>query len=192
MTSARGDQFSELLRPHLDKLYRLAFRLTSARADAEDLVQDVLTKLYGRRDELSSIENLAPWLGRVLYNQFVDDSRRYRRQRLHVVNEHNLIDTAVAGGRENPDTAAHRSENVTALTNALDKLSEEHRVVVLLHDAEGYSLPEIQTLTDVPLGTLKSRLHRARARLRDLLEKSGTLSDAQTFRYSEGARIDAV
>ena len=192
MTSASGEQFSALLRPHLDRLYRLAFRLTNARSDAEDLVQDVLTKLYGRRDELSSIDNLAPWLGRVLYNQFFDDQRRYRRRRLHVVDEHALVDTAIASDQANPDIAASRSENVTALTNALDMLSEDHRVVILLHDAEGYSLPEIQQLTDIPIGTLKSRLHRARRRLRELLEKDGTIADAATFRYSEGARIDAV
>ena len=64
---------SAVLRPHLDRLYRLAFRLTGARADAEDLVQDVLVKVCARAEELTSIRDLSPWLGRVLYNQFTSE-----------------------------------------------------------------------------------------------------------------------
>ena len=60
------------------------------------------------------------------------------------------------------------------LDNALRQLSEEHRLVVLLHDTEGYKLNEIQELTGTPVGTLKSRLHRARARLREILNADGT------------------
>jgi RNA polymerase sigma-70 factor (ECF subfamily) len=60
------------------------------------------------------------------------------------------------------------------LDRALARLSDDHRLVVLLHDTEGYQLNEIQELTGTPIGTLKSRLHRARARLRELLEKDGT------------------
>ena len=62
------------------------------------------------------------------------------------------------------------------LDAALQKLSEDHRIVVLLHDTEGYKLEEIQDLTGVPVGTIKSRLHRARARLRQILEEDGTFS----------------
>jgi len=75
----RHDAFETLLRPHLDALYRLAYRFTGNPADAEDLVQDVLIKLYPRRAELASIERLRPWLARVLYRQFVDKSRIHAR-----------------------------------------------------------------------------------------------------------------
>ena len=60
------------------------------------------------------------------------------------------------------------------LDSALQKLSDEHRLVVLLHDTEGYKLKEIEELTGTPVGTLKSRLHRARARLREILDSDGT------------------
>lgn len=192
MATGSGDPFSALLRPHLDRLYRLAFRLTGTRSDAEDLLQDVLTRLYTRRDELSSIENLTPWLGRVLYNRFVDDQRRYQRRRVHVVDGHHDPDLAPGVESDHPDVRVERDRNVMALTKALDRLSDDHRITILLHDAEGYSLREIQTLTGVPLGTLKSRLHRARQRLRELMKNDGTLSHLQTCRYSEGARIDAM
>ena len=77
--------FENLLRPHVDRLYRLAFRLTNNVTDAEDLVQEVLIKAYERHAELTSIAALGPWLGRVLYNRFVDDTRRYARRRLQTV-----------------------------------------------------------------------------------------------------------
>jgi len=170
-------EFEVLIRPHLDRLYRLAYRLTLTVADAQDLVQDVLTKLYPRRDELSSINDLSPWLSRVLYNQFVQQTRRYRSQRMRVVLEGDgdPMDS-LAGPGEDPADGALRSFDITEVRSALGKLSEEHRTVLLMHDAEGYKLKEIQTITGVPVGTVKSRLHRARARLRELLTADGTFS----------------
>ena len=75
------------------------------------------------------------------------------------------------------------------LDAALSKLSDEHRLVVLLHDTEGYKLHEIQELTGTPIGTLKSRLHRARARLREILDADGTKSTAETCLEPE--RVEA-
>ena len=68
-----------------------------------------------------------------------------------------------------------RRQRFEALDTALAQLSEEHRIVVLLHDTEGYKLKEIQDLTGIPVGTIKSRLHRARARLKEILVQSGTI-----------------
>jgi len=78
---ARPDalNFEDLLRPQVEYLYRLAWRFTGSVADAEDLVQDVLIKLFPRTQELLEIEKLRPWLARVLYNQFVDSVRRQAR-----------------------------------------------------------------------------------------------------------------
>ena len=170
-------EFEALIRPHLDRLYRLAYRLTSTTPDAQDLVQDVLVKLYPRRDELSSINDLTPWLSRVLYNQFVQQTRRYRSQGLRVVPESDgdPMDS-LAGPAEDPAEVAQRAFDITEVQVALTKLSEEHRTVLLMHDAEGYKLHEIQTITGTPLGTLKSRLHRARARLREVISPDGTFS----------------
>ena len=79
--------FERLLRPHMTRMYRFAYRLTHSRADAEDLFQDVLAKVFARLDELAEVRDPAPWLNRVLYNQFVDHQRRYARQRLVTVSE---------------------------------------------------------------------------------------------------------
>jgi RNA polymerase sigma-70 factor (ECF subfamily) len=193
-SSDRADPFESLLRPHLDQMYRLAFRLTGQRHDAEDLVQDTLVKLYRRRDELTSIRELRPWLGRVLFNQFIDDKRRYGRQALHLVDSNIEPDAtaAPASARLEPDLASARGETMHTLARALERLSEEHRVVLLLHDVEGYKLVEIHELMGIPVGTVKSRLHRARARLREMLTPQGTLSEPSTCNATDGVRTDAV
>lgn len=180
MTDEHPQSFEALVRPEIDTLYRFAFRLTGDRDDAEDLVQDVLVKVYGRRDELSSIEVLRPWLCRVLYNQFVDDERRYRRRRLSVVKP--ADDPARAGdpmdayasSSASPEQLSSRAFDIKQLEAALAELSPEHRAVLLMHDSEGYKLAEIQVITGIPVGTLKSRIHRARARLRERLAEPGT------------------
>ena len=84
--------------------------------------------------------------------------------------------TIAFAGDEDPLIHNERHEKLRALDRALSKLSEDHRIVVLLHDTEGYKLNEIQKLTGIPVGTVKSRLHRARARLREILTQDGTLS----------------
>ncbi len=170
--------FDALIRPHLDRLYRLSFRLAGSKPEAEDLFQDVLTKIFPRVEELIEIEEPGAWLCRVMYNQFIDNRRRFARQRLVIVSEDQLPakDLESLPGHLDPVSDAEQMDNIVQLDNALNALSDEHRLVVMLHDCEGYKLAEIQELTGTPVGTLKSRLHRARARLREILTVDGTIS----------------
>ena len=170
--------FDALIKPHLDRLYRLSFRLAGNKAEAEDLFQDVLTKIFPRLDELIEIEEPGSWLCRVMYNHFIDNRRRYARQRLVSVSEDRLPGKSLEElpGNLDPVADAERLDNIMRLQRALSELSEDHRLVVLLHDSEGYKLTEIQGVTGTPVGTLKSRLHRARARLREILAADGTES----------------
>ena len=170
--------FEQLVRPHFDRLYRLAFRLTGRKAEAEDLFQELLIKAFGKLDDLVSIEEPGSWLSRVMYNLFIDEQRRFARRRMHVVDEGFLPGEGLAGfaGDENPERDQRRLEKLQQLDAALQKLSDEHRIIVLLHDTEGYKLEEIHNLMNIPVGTVKSRLHRARARLREILSKNGTFS----------------
>jgi len=170
--------FERLLRPHMDRLYSLAWRLTGSKADADDLFQDLLIKAYGKLDALADIEEPLPWLSRVMYNLFVDRHRSLKRQRLHVVGEEQLPAGGLEEmpGIEDPERDQQRFEKLKRLDAALQQLSDDHRLVVLLHDTDGYKLTEIQELTGIPTGTIKSRLHRARARLREILVEDGTFS----------------
>ena len=179
MSSAEQNlAFERLVRPHFDRLYRLAWRLTGARAEAEDLFQELLIKVYGKLDDLAAIEDTGPWLCRVMYNLFIDERRRFARRRLHTVDEGQLAGDGLAGlaADDDPVRDNERLEKLARLDEALAQLSDDHRIVVLLHDTEGYKLAEIGTLTGTPIGTLKSRLHRARARLREILVADGTIS----------------
>lgn len=113
-----------------------------------------------------------------MYNLFIDEKRRYTRRRMHTVEEGEMSGDGIAGlpGTDDPARDHQRLERVLKLDAALSQLSDEHRHVVLLHDTEGYKLTEIQDLMGVPVGTIKSRLHRARARLREILTADGTFS----------------
>ena len=177
-SQSHKETFEQLVRPHFDRLYRLAFRLTGRKAEAEDLFQELLIKAFGKLDDLVSIDEPGSWLSRVMYNLFIDEQRRFARRRMHVVDEGFLPGDGLAGvaGTEDPERDQHRLEKMQQLDAALQQLSEEHRTIVLLHDTEGYKLEEIHELMKIPVGTVKSRLHRARARLREILTGNGTIS----------------
>jgi len=170
--------FEKLVQPHFDRLYRLAFRLTGRKAEAEDLFQELLIKAYGKLDDLVAIDEPGSWLSRVMYNLFIDERRRFARQRMHTVEEGYLPGDGLEGfaGTDNPEADQQRYDKLKKLDDALQQLSDDHRIIVLLHDTEGYKLDEIHKLIDIPVGTVKSRLHRARARLREILTTSGTFS----------------
>ena len=170
--------FETLVRPHFDRLWRLAFRLTGRKAEAEDLFQELLIKAYGKLDDLVAIDEPGSWLARIMYNLFIDERRRFRRRRMHVVDEGFLPGNGIEGlaAGDNPVRDQERLDKLRQLDAALAQLSDEHRIVVLLHDSEGYKIAEIQELTGLPAGTVKSRLHRARARLREILTEGGTFS----------------
>lgn len=180
-TSDQNSAFEKLVRPHFDRLYRLAWRLTDQKAEAEDLFQELLIKAYGKLDDLVLIDEPGSWLSRMMYNLFIDERRRFARRRMHTVEEGEMAGDGLEGlpglpGPDNPEFDQQRFERLKRLDTALAKLSEEHRHIVLLHDTEGYKLMEIQELMGIPVGTVKSRLHRARARLREILTEDGTFS----------------
>lgn len=157
-------------------MYRLAWRLTGQKSEAEDLFQELLIKAYGKLDDLVKINAPGSWLCRIMYNLFIDERRRFARRRMHTVEEGELSGDGLAGlpGSDDPVWNNERREQIQRLDAALSLLSDEHRIIVLLHDTEGYKLSEIHELTGLPIGTIKSRLHRARARLREILSANGT------------------
>ena len=167
----RQQSFTALVRPHLERMYRLAYRLTAHREDAQDLVQDVLLKLYPQLDRLAEIDAIGPWISRIVYHQFIDRQRQYASRRLRVVSHPELSadpDRAQAQQASTEDLAEGEF-TISRLQAALAQLSDDHRVIMNLHDVEGYTLAEIAEITGVSLGTLKSRRHRARERLQNIL-----------------------
>ncbi len=178
MPEKRNLAFENLLRPHLKHLYRVAYRFTGNAPDAEDLIQDLVVKVYQRPDDINGVERLRPWLTRVMYRMFIDNRRRYSRSPIHLAVDNSLPGEEDSGPLHDtlptsdpgPAEELEQDHKSRALREAMERLSDDHRVVIMLHDVEGYTLEEIAKVLECPIGTLKSRIHRARARLRGLLE----------------------
>ena len=167
--------FEELLIPHQPYLYRLAYRLTGSEADSYDLMQDVLIKLYLQRHKLYEIEHLRSWLTTVLYRTFIDGQRRLKNSPLRLLiggkdmNDKEVNIDDFAGSHPTPAQQLEEGSLQQTIQAAIGKLSKDQRLVCVLHDMEGYTLPELTEILATPIGTLKSRLHRARARLKKIL-----------------------
>lgn len=172
---SRASEFETLLKPHLMRMYRLAYRLTGSSSDAEDLVQDVLVKIYPKRHDLHRIEKLRPWLGRVLYTTFVDQYRKTKNSPLRLVvssfhDEQSDFLDVLPIDTPNPEESVEGDQAKRVLQRAIQSLSADQRHLCLLHDVEGYTMSELEVILNVPIGTLKSRLHRAREKLRKILQ----------------------
>ena len=165
--------FERSTRPHLTTLYHSAYRLTGSSADAEDLLQELLFKLFRQFDQWRDLDNPKPWMQRVLYNLHIDLYRK--RRRTHGVNERTLDSDAHAIDElENPEPSpalqAEGEQQQQRILEALAALGPEQRALVTLHLIEGHTLEEVSAILDVPLGTLKSRLHRCKAQLKRTLQ----------------------
>ena len=189
----RQKSFTTLVHPHLERMYRLAYRLTGHRDDAQDLVQNVLLKLCSQLDHLREVDAISAWLNRVLYHQFIDNLRRYASRRLRIVSHPELSsdpDRAEAIQASTEDLVEGEF-TIIRIQAALDQLSDDHRLIINLHDVEGYTLTEIADMTGIPHGTLKSRRQRARERLQKLLDE-GPDQAPLTSKQDRGEKNDEL
>ena len=165
------DRFAKLIRQHYRALYGAAYRLTRSAADAEDLVQEVCVRAYPRLEEIERLEQPRGWMLRVLYRLFIDLRRRYERTHVRAIDEHEDFVSAEPG----PPEEAERARDRWRIEAAWRYLNQEQRLLLVLHDVEGYSLAEIHAMTGLKDGTIKSRLHRARVRLGRLLQRDDAM-----------------
>lgn len=193
-------EFERDAMPHLDAVYATALRLTRRPADADDLAQDAMLKAYRFYDRFEAGTNLKAWLLKIVTNTFIT---RYRRGVL----ERGTLEGVSAGpigdglmsreamrGLMDPVDDAQRGILAGEIQEALDELSEEHRLIVLLADVEELSYKEIADVVGVPIGTVMSRLHRARKSLQQRLvaqaEAMGIVSTATAAHVSEPTSLD--
>jgi len=174
------DRFAALIRQHYQALYRAAYRLTRSAVDAEDLVQEVCVRAFPRLGEVERLEQPRGWLMRVLYRLFIDLRRRYERKHVRAIDDHEEFVSDEPGPAEEVDRALNRWR----IEDAWQHLNQEQRLLLTLHDVEGYSLAEIHSLTGLKDGTIKSKLHRARVRLGRLLQRDQTA--ASTLAHEQG------
>lgn len=172
---SQTSEFEKIIHPYILKLYRVAFRLCGSASDAEDLVQDVLVKVYPKRKTLVKLENPGPWLVKVLYRTFIDERRRMARSPLHLIlqsndDENNSALESIPTQTSGPEEISENNQLRDRLMRAINSLNLDQRDLCILHDVEGYTLIELEEILETPIGTLKSRLHRARASLRKILQ----------------------
>lgn len=161
---------------YIDMLYRTALRMTRSAPDAQDLVQETYAKAYAAFHRFEEGTNLKAWLFRILTNTFITNYRKNQRNPYKGGTDE-LVDWNLTRAAESA-TSGLKSAEIEALdlitdnkiTDALMQLPEEFRMVIYLADVEGFSYKEISEIMQSPIGTVMSRLHRARKILRELLE----------------------
>lgn len=181
----KQEDFNEEIIPHLDALYNFGLRLTSDPNDAEDLVQDTIVKAYRFFSSYEKGTNAKAWLFRILKNSYINNYRKKSKKPQQV--DYDEVSTFYETIRaERTDTSdledkMFRELIDDELSNALDNIPEDFRTVVLLCDVEDFTYEEIANMLDVPIGTIRSRLHRGRnllkAELMDYAAKRGYAGD---------------
>ena len=165
--------FEKEFLPHADALYTFAFHLTYNEEDANDLVQDTFFKAYRFIDSYERGTNAKAWLFKILKNSFINEYRR-RTKRPHEVDYEDFIayqdaDESVGVGSLDLRTEMFQNMMGDEITKAINLLPADFRTVILLCDVEEFSYEEIAKIVDIPVGTVRSRLHRARNMLKDML-----------------------
>jgi RNA polymerase sigma-70 factor (ECF subfamily) len=105
-----------------------------------------------------------------MYRMFVDGTRKKARSPLTLIDDDTAFYDTMVNDDAMPDEVLAEDQRINKIQSAFNRLSEEHRILMTLHDIEGYRLVELESMLGIPVGTLKSRIHRARARMRDLLD----------------------
>jgi len=168
--------FDEELFPQIDALFTFAYNLTYNESDANDLVQETYLKAYRFIDKYQANTNPKAWLFRILKNVFINEYRKKSREPAKID-----FDQMVAPGEEHPVLPATldlREEIFDDLLGdeisaALNSLPVDYKTVILLCDIEGFSYEEIAEILEIPIGTVRSRLFRARNMLKQKLKKYG-------------------
>lgn len=164
-------QFESLVGPHIELMYRMAYRWTQSQEDAEDLVQDVLIKLADKVDEMQAVESLKPWLIKILYRRFVDVYRKSKASPvvdLHIVEDEDGPASPPQNWLTSP-SEEHRLALQQTLMAALNTLDDDQKDMAMLHFVEGYTALEAAEILGINEGTAKSRLQRARIKLKNFL-----------------------
>lgn len=169
--ATQGDSaaFGQLVARHQDRLYNTLVHVVGSAETAQDVVQDAFVQAYVKLDSFERASGFYTWLYRIAMNLAISKRRRERPTvSVDEVREtlgHEPLDRAAP-----PDARLEQQERACQVQAALATLSQDHRAILILREIDGSSYEEIAAMLDLPIGTIRSRLHRARLLLRDVLK----------------------
>ena len=175
----KGDPaaFEELVRGEERRLFAVALRYMRSRPDAEDCLQEAMLKIYRSLSLFKQNSSFSTWAYRITVNVCLDELRR-RKNAVQSLDD--MTDAQMPqDDRDRPEDTAEKGELARNVRQAIGELPEDMRTVILLRDVEGYTYEEISQLTGAAEGTVKSRISRARERLRQVFMKKPELFDEE-------------
>ncbi len=167
------EAFGELVRTYQDRLYNTVYRLLDNAEDAQDVVQDAFLNAYQSLDNFKGDSLFFTWLYRIAINTAISFKRKQRAVvSMNAAGEHGpALDPMDPSEFSQPGHALEQREEERRIQAALNRLSPEHRMVLIMKDMEGQKYETMAEVLGVPIGTIRSRLHRARMELREILQQ---------------------
>jgi RNA polymerase sigma-70 factor (ECF subfamily) len=163
------DAFGRLICKYQDRLYNGMVQVTRDETEAEDIVQEAFILALTKLNTFRGKSAFFTWLYRIAYNVAITRLRR-KRPTVPLGNRADENQLQLTGDEPQPDDGLEKREQAHLLMQGLDKLSEEHRVILVLREMEELDYEAIAEVLDLPIGTVRSRLHRARLQLKQQLE----------------------
>lgn len=172
--SGDTDAFERLIGQYEKRAYNIALRIMGNEEDAKDMAQEALIRIYKSIKDFKEQSSFSTWLYRIVTNVCLDELRK--RKNIKTVPADGMIETEdgemhleVCIDSETPEAVYEKRERKELIVNTIGELNEEHRSVIVLRDIQGFSYEEIAVMLDLSLGTVKSRINRARHALKDKL-----------------------
>lgn len=171
----KGSIFNGEFMPHVNSMYNFAYRLTLDEDDAKDLLQDTYLKAYRFIDSFQKGTNAKAWLFRILKNSFINDYRKKSKEpsKIDYQEVESFYNSEDVDRQITPDLRVETLQDMIGdeISNALNSLDVDFRTVIILCDLEGFKYDEMAKILDIPIGTVRSRLHRARNLLKEKLSE---------------------
>lgn len=167
--------FNNEFMPHINSMYNFGYRLTLDSDDSKDLVQDTYLKAYRFIDSFQQGTNAKAWLFRILKNSFINDYRKKTKEpsKVDYQEVESYYNSEDVDRQITPDLRVEALKDMIGdeISNALNSLEVDFRTVIILCDLEGFKYDEMAKILDIPIGTVRSRLHRARNLLKEKLSE---------------------